>query len=58
MFGVFIDYGEGEKCVYKSDDLMFIIRKQGEYAKLAKYADEKGKKHNIISCRFGECGEV
>lgn len=55
MFGVFIDYGEGEKCVLKSNDLNFIMQKQAEYVKLAKYADEKGKKHNIISCRFGEC---
>lgn len=53
MFGVFINYGHGEKCVYKNSDLTLVMRKQAEYVKKAKFADRNGKQHSIISCRFG-----
>lgn len=57
MYGVFVNEGHGEKCVFKDDNLITVMQKQSEYVKKAKKADQKGKKHNIVSCRFAEIKE-
>ena len=57
MYGVFVNEGYGEKCVFKDDNPITVMQKQSEYVKKAKDADCKGKKHNIVSCRFAEIKE-
>lgn len=57
MYGVFVNEGYGEKCVFKDKSLIAVIQKQSEYVKKAKEADRKGKNHNIVSCRFAEIKE-
>ncbi len=57
MYGVFVNEGYGEKCVFKNENLITVMQKQSEYVKKAKEADSKGKKHNIVSCRFAEIKE-
>ena len=57
MYGVFVNEGYGEKCVFKNENLISVMQKQSEYVKKAKEADSKGKKHNIVSCRFAEIKE-
>ena len=55
--GVFVNEGYGEKCFFKDDNPITVMQKQSEYVKKAKLADQKGKKHNIVSCRFAEIKE-
>ena len=57
MYGVFVNDGHGEKCVFKDESIVIVMQKQRNYVKKAKEADRKGKKHNIISCRFAEVKE-
>lgn len=57
MYGVFVNDGYGEKCVFKDENIVIVMQKQRDYVKKAKEADRKGKKHNIISCRFAEVKE-
>ena len=57
MYGVFVNEGYGEKCVFRDENLITVMKKQSEYVKKAKSTDQKGKKHNIVSCRFAEIKE-
>lgn len=57
MYGVFVNDGHGEKCVFQDENIVIVMQKQRDYVKKAKEADRKGKKHNIISCRFAEVKE-
>lgn len=57
MYGVFVNEGNGEKCVFKDENIITVMKKQGEYVKKAKDADKIGAKHNIVSCRFAEIKE-
>lgn len=57
MYGVFVNEGHGEKCVFKNENLIIVMQKQRECVKKAKEADQKGKKHNLVSCRFAEIKE-